>query len=412
MRSFLIRPLCLLAWCASPVMANESFISPGVGDEEAADSIDATLERRDVLDYDPSRPSLIPPFFDKFRAWREEMHKKIRLETVYAYDALAQGYSGSQDNLGASSGEVSFSARWLLFGQKYDRPFYLSFRLRDRHAYSDHAPSEISSATGLLWKTVDGFSDAGFQIPNFYFSQELADGRLTLRYGQYSIDHFFDKHDLRSAKRYFLNYAFSNNPAVAFPGFGAGFIAQWKDAGGWDITVGASNIQGTAADEKVNLSLSSSALFYSAQGGYDFKGIANRNARVQLMGWETRSNGEERLPEGRGVSLVMEHKGVSERDQFVARYAFSDGEAAEVDQLFMLGWGREINKYDHLGVGLGLGRSSIDSRTWQGVGEIYYRWQATKELMITPDLQIILGEGLDDGSSFQIVAGLRAGITF
>lgn len=412
MRYCLILLPSLLAWFSFPVMATESFISPGVEQKEAADSIDSTLERRNALDYDPSRPSLIPPFFDKFRARREEIKKKIRLETVYSYDALGQGYANSNGTLGASSGEVSFSARWLLFGQKYNRPFYLSFRLRDRHAYSDHAPSEISSTAGLLWKTVDGFSDAGFQVPNFYFSQELADARLTLRYGQYSIDYFFDKHDLRSAKRYFLNYAFSNNPAVAFPGFGAGIIAQWKDEGNWDIAIGASNIQGTDPTKKVNLSLDSSALFYSVQGGYGFKGIANQNARVQLMGWETRSNGEERLSEGRGVSLVLEQKGVSERDHFVARYAFSDGDATDVDQLFMLGWGREIKKYDHLGIGLGLGRSALDSSAWQGVGEIYYRWQATKELMITPDLQIILGEGLGDGSSFQVVAGVRAGITF
>lgn len=412
MRYCLILLPSLLAWFSFPVMATESFISPGVEQKEAADSIDSTLERRNALDYDPSRPSLIPPFFDKFRARREEIKKKIRLETVYSYDALGQGYANSNGTLGASSGEVSFSSRWLLFGQKYNRPFYLSFRLRDRHSYSDHAPSEISSTAGLLWKTVDGFSDAGFQVPNFYFSQELADARLTLRYGQYSIDYFFDKHDLRSAKRYFLNYAFSNNPAVAFPGFGAGIIAQWKDEGNWDIAIGASNIQGTDPTKKVNLSLDSSALFYSVQGGYGFKGIANQNARVQLMGWETRSNGEERLSEGRGVSLVLEQKGVSERDHFVARYAFSDGDATDVDQLFMLGWGREIKKYDHLGIGLGLGRSALDSSAWQGVGEIYYRWQATKELMITPDLQIILGEGLGDGSSFQVVAGVRAGITF
>lgn len=412
MRYCLILLPSLLAWFSFPVMATESLISPGVEQKEAADSIDSTLERRDALDYDPSRPSLIPPFFEKFRARREEMQKKFRLETVYSYDVLGQGYANSKGTLGASSGEVSFSARWLLFGQKYKRPFYLSFRLRDRHAYSDHAPSEISSRAGLLWKTVDGFSDAGFQVPNFYFSQELADARLTLRYGQYSIDYFFDKHNLRSAKRYFLNYAFSNNPAVAFPGFGAGIIAQWKDAGNWDIAIGASNIQGTDPTKKVNLTLDSSALFYSVQGGYGFKGIANQNARVQLMGWETRSNGQERLSEGRGVSLVLEQKGVSERDHFVARYAFSDGDATDVDQLFMLGWGREIKKYDHLGIGLGLGRSALDSSTWQGVGEIYYRWQATKELMITPDLQIILGEGLGDGSSFQVVAGVRAGITF
>lgn len=414
MRSSLIRLLCLLAWCASTVMANESFISPGVKNKEAADSIDATLERRDALDYDPSRLSLIPPFFDKFRAWREEMHKRVRLETIYSYDMLAQGYADTESSLGASSGDATFSARWLMFGHKSHRPVYFSLRMRHRHAYSDLAPSEISSNTSLLWGTVNGFTNAGFQVPDFNISQELADGRLTLRYGQFSVDSFFDTHSLRSAKRYFLNKAFSDNPTIGFPGYGAGFTLQWKSEGSWDLSLGGSNMQGTDESKQVSLrlNLDSSALFYTIQGGYNFKGLGEGDARIQLMAWQNQDNNENELPDGSGASLTLEHEGASTGERFVARYAFSEGDATTVNQLFMLGWGREINKYDHLGAGLGLGQSAIDSGTWQGVGEIYYRWQATKELMITPDLQIILGKGLDDGSSFHIVAGLRAGITF
>ena len=46
------------------------------------------------------------------------------------------------------------------------------------------------------------------------------------------------------------------------------------------------------------------------------------------------------------------------------------------------------------------------------MAEAYYRWQVTKELLITPDLQIIAGKGTDDGDDFQIVVGLRGGFTF
>lgn len=81
-----------------------------------------------------------------------------------------------------------------------------------------------------------------------------------------------------------------------------------------------------------------------------------------------------------------------------------------LDQLFMFGWGREIKKYDHFGLGFGTGRSSLGNSRWQGLAEVYYRWQVTKELMLTPDLQIIVGEGLEGGDTLQFVAGLRAGI--
>ena len=412
MRYFILLTIGFITWSIAPAQASESFISSAPVEKEGADSIGTTIERRDALDYDPTRHSLFPDFYNRYRTWREKMKKKLRLETIFSYDMLAQGYVDRDWSVGTSSGDATFGGRWLMFGHKYNRPVYLSFRMRYRHAYGDLAPSELSSQADLLWKTVDGFTDAGFQIPDLYVSQELADGRLTLRYGQLSIDNFFDNHKLRSAKRYFLNQAFSANPSVAFPRYGTGLIVQWQDTGNWDFGIGGSNIQGTDQVEEINLSLTSSALFYTAQGGYNFKGFGNRDARLQLLGWQSQSNEEDELPDGTGVSLTLEQKGVSGGEHFVARYAFSDDDATQVDQLFMLGWGREIRKYDHFGLGFGIGRSVEDSSIWQGVAEIYYRWQVTKEFVVTPDLQIILGEGLEGGEALQIVAGLRGGITF
>ena len=412
MRNFIVSFLCFILCCAAPVLAAESFISAAPAEEETADSIGPSIERRNALGYDPTRHSLLPDFYYRYRSWHEEINKKIGLETLFSYDMLAQGYADRDWSVGAASGDATFSGRWLMFGQKYNRPIHLSFRLRYRSAYGDLAPSQLSSTTGLIWKTVHGFTDAGFQIPNLYVTQVRADGRLTLRYGQFSIDNFFDNHKLRSAKRYFLNEAFSLNPSLAFPSYGAGFTVQWKDTGNWDLAIGGSNIQGTEEDQTISFSLTSSALFYTAQGGYNFAGFGKRDARVQLLGWQSRGNQEDELPDGTGVSLTLEQEGVSSGEHFVARYAFSNGDAATVDQLFVLGWGREIRKYDHLGLGFGLGRSAEESSRWQGLAEIYYRWQVTKELMVTPDLQFIVGEGLEDGDTFQIVAGLRAGITF
>lgn len=395
-----------------PALAVESFISSAPAEKEDADSIGTTIERRDALGYDPTRHSLFPDFYYRYRTWREEINKQIRLQTIFSYDMLAQGYVDRDWSVGASSGDATISGRWLMFGHKYNRPVYLSFRMRHRHAYGDLAPSELSSQADLLWKTVDGFTDAGFQIPELSINQELIDGRLTLRYGQFSIDSFFDNHKLQSAKRFFLNEAFSLNPSISFPSYGTGFTVQWQGTGNWDLAIGGSNMQGTDQTEEINLSLSSSALFFTAQGGYNFKGFGKRSARVQLLGWKGDSNKEDELTDGRGVSLTVEQEGISTGEHFVARYAFSDGDASQVDQLFMLGWGREIRKYDHLGIGFGMGRSVQDSSIWQGVAEIYYRWQVTKEFMVTPDLQIIMGGGLNGGEDIQIVAGLRGGITF
>lgn len=45
--------------------------------------------------------------------------------------------------------------------------------------------------------------------------------------------------------------------------------------------------------------------------------------------------------------------------------------------------------------------------------ETYYRWQITKELVISPDLQLIFGSDPRSGDSkVRVVGGIRLGIIF
>jgi porin len=399
---------------AGSVHGSESSSSPEIAPKEGTDTVEATIERRDSLDYDPTRRTLFPDFYYKYRSWREKLFQKIGLQATLSYDILGQGISESSDQDYGTSGDLTFSARWLLLGEMYNKPVYLSFRTRYRHKYSAQPPSLLGPNNGLLWKTVDGFTDAELQIPDLYLSQELFDSRLTLRYGQYSIDSFVDNHNLRSAKRFFLNQMFSNNPSVPFPSYGAGFALQWQDTRNWDFTFGGSNIQSTDSlnRDEVNFNLGSSALFYATQGGYNFTGLNKRDARAQLMVWNSQENSEHEIPSTRGISLTLEHSGKLQTEHYVGRLAFSEGESVDVDRLAMIGYGREIRGYDNVGVGIGAGRSAVKTSRWQCVTEIYYRWQVAKELVITPDLQMIFGSGVDGEDRIQFVAGIRTGLTF
>ena len=44
--------------------------------------------------------------------------------------------------------------------------------------------------------------------------------------------------------------------------------------------------------------------------------------------------------------------------------------------------------------------------------DLYYKHQIAEELSITPDLQIITGNGVADDNDIRFVAGLRLGLTF
>ncbi len=413
-KTYSVLLFCLLSLRAVPGPCAESFISPAIDQKESQDSVEATIERRDALDYDPTRRSLFPDVYYKVRDWREKVFAKIGLKASLSYDVLGQGIVDQHYSEGATAGDLTLNLNWLLVGEKYTKPIYLSVQIRNRYAYSGISPQELGQLNGLLWKTVEGFNDSGFQVPSFYFSQELLDGRLTLRYGQYGADNFFDTHSLQSAKRYFLNQAFATNPTVAFPSYGTGFALQWRDTRNWDFSFGGSNIQSTNAlgPKEINLSLGSSALFYALQGGINFEGLNKRDARLQCMLWDAQENSENEIPSGRGISLTLEHAGKRATERYIARLTLSEGDATSVDRLMMVGYGREIRKYDHFGVGLGVGRSLRNHSLWQTVTEVYYRWQVTKELIITPDIQAVFGQGLDHGEDFHLVAGIRAGITF
>lgn len=379
--------------------------------EAAPDSIKGVIEQRDELVYDPRRRSLFPEFYYPFRKKQLDWWNRHRVEFTLTYDVLAQAYNDRDVSVNGTAGDFSLSGRWLIAGESFKKPIYLTFRLRDRRAYSEYAPSEIRGQTDLLWGTVNGFTNAGFQVPDLYLDQRLFDDKMALRYGQFSIDNFVDKHALRSAKRFFLNQAFSDNPTVNFPSYGAGLTAYLKPDSRWEFTAGISNIQGVEGEEQVDFRLDSDALFGTVQAAYNFKGIGDRDIRLQVMGWGGDENSVDEYDGGTGMSVTLEHGGRDEHETWVVRYGQNSGEPTNTDTLAFVGYGREIRGFDNLGIGIGSGRSSTTSK-WQTVFETYYRWQVTKELVITPDLQMIFGDDQEGESKVRVVGAIRLGVVF
>ena len=80
--------------------------------------------------------------------------------------------------------------------------------------------------------------------------------------------------------------------------------------------------------------------------------------------------------------------------------------------MFATGFGQTCRDLDLLGAGFGLGQASDSSNEWQAVFEVFYRWQVAAEMHITPDLQLLIGDGFDGGGDLRVVPGIRAQISF
>jgi len=379
--------------------------------QQAETSVEGVIDSRDKRARDPTARAIYPEAYYRIRRLLKRWQEKLGLEVTLSYDVAGQYYTDDLGNESGIAGDASLSGRWLLFGQKFDLPVYLTFQVRRRDALSNMPPSDIGPDTGLFWKTVSGFSDAGFQVPNLYFSQELGKRRVILRYGQFSIDSFFDSHRLRSAKKYFLNYAFADNPAVNFPSFGAGAVLQWNPSRRWELTGGASNIQSVDQKDQVDFGLDSSALFEALQARYRLAYGEDRSAELGVMGWHNASIPTEGLKEEQGISVTLGVDGPTPEEELIFRLALSDGNSTPTDVLMFAGFGKTINSFDQWGIGVAAGRSTESSK-WQVMFETYYRWWVFKELMITPDFQLTLGEHLGRDTRASMVAGLRFGFIF
>jgi porin len=371
------------------------------------DDIAANLDRTDE-----TKSTKDLGFLEDLSKRREEWRERIGLDSSVTYHTLGMAALLGDDVPTAAGGDLTLQGIWEPGKNWRENPLQLRFRLRHRHGFGDTAPSELDEELGSLWGVTDGFSDRGFEVPDFYFRHNFVRSGVDFRYGQMTIDSQLDAHALGGAKQSFLNQAFSSNPAVAFPRFGAGFTLAKEFRNGLDLTFGATNVQGTENGDEVDFEFDSSDLFSAVQLGYHFKACNQRDSRLQLMLWHSDAVRSANQPGGQGASLTFEQELAGDDVRAFARLAWSNGGAAEVDALVSGGIAWRRREDDLLGISAGCGRGSEGGHPIQAVLEFFYRWQPREGLQITPDVQILAGEDFSGSPGLRFIAGIRTGFEF
>ena len=386
---------CLLAGAAGSQAPDEN------------DDVEANLLRAAKSEFLSHAPVLRE--FDEARTrWR----KAIGLEYSVTYYAYAAGIMLGDEPPSGGSGEIALLGTWSPTMRWVENPVSLSFRIRDRRAFGRLAPASLGDEVGTLWGIADGFTDAGFQVPDFFFQHEFSRAGIELRYGQMTLDSQFDSYALSGSKQSFLNQAFASHPGVAFPSYGAGVSLMKTFDNGFGVGVGASNVQGTPGNERVDLKFTSDDLFECARFSYDFKACGTRASRAELLLWHSDALDATKLKQGQGASLTWEQEIDGPELRTFARFSAADGGATKVDLFATGGVGWTVNRNDLCGLALGIGRGDKSGHPVQAVLEGFYRWQPRPGFQVSPDLQILAGEGFDGSPGLRLVLGLRAGILF
>lgn len=367
---------------------------------------------REVAEAEVSDKKSQGDFLSGWSETRENLLERFGLSWTVSYDQVSMAVAGGDGVQTGVSGDFTLQGYWApAYRWSGDRT-QLRFRLRHRHAYFGTPASALSGEVGALWGLVDGFTNGGFEIPDFFLRHNMEDIGLELRYGQMSVDSQFSGHQLGSSKKFFLNQGFSGNPGVAYPRFGAGLTAMQSFDNGLSLGFAVTTVQGTQNGDQVDFEFGSDDLFHALQFRYDYKNAQGLDRRLQLVGWHSSFVEDAQQPEGQGIQLGFEGTLDSEGTLFFCNLSWAGGGATLVDQFVSAGLGRPLRDRDFVGVAAGIGRGSGSDSPIQTVIEGFYRWQPTERLRITPDVQLLIGEDLNGGPGIRAVAGLRLSARF
>ena len=339
---------------------------------------------------------------------------KTGLRLSVDYNALIQAASDSLADDYGSAGEFRATARWRVWGRENGNLGFIDFQIRNRHRYTDMPPSKLGGSIGSLWPTTRGFSDSGWEVTHAYFEQYLFNQRLAFRGGQTRIDNMFDVHALRSQRHFFLNSAFSDNPAVAFPSFGPAGAVLLRPIDAVEIMVGVADADSRQLGEAVGSDLQRDNLFAAVELSVRPKLLEQGDSLLKAMYWHTDPSSGGQTPAGDGVSLLAQHQLLNRSTGFL-RYSYSSSAATIVSHMISTGIGLHPwieKRSDYAGVAFAWGRPTRTGLRDQYVLEAFYRLQITPELELTPDIQLIIHPSLNSQQDVIGVFGARARLNF
>ncbi len=349
---------------------------------------EAKRKHAGIFEHDPI--SLIGSWW---RELDEKLAESIGLDLGLAYTIVYQRATEAQGPRDAAGGDLDFFGTWRLLGDEEEgNEGKIGFFTETRHSYTSIPPAELASSIGSLWKTTDGFDIQAFSLTQLWWEQHLLNDRVIARVGKIDQGNLININRLKSDDLFFLNQAFSGNPALPFPGTGLGaaialvptdllyILASFGDANGNKETAGFD----TFFDDAEYITAVEVGLRPL------FKKIWRGNYRFTF--WHIDEREKAGVPSGKGLALSFDQE-VTQSVMALLRYGYADDGGTEVRHILSGGVGIKDpfgSTDDFLGVGVAWGEPQDRALRDQYVAEAFYRIQVTPNIRLTPGFQLIV----------------------
>jgi len=320
------------------------------------------------------------------------MDEKAGLQFGFSYQLTFQAATSGPGDRSGAEGDLDLSAAWRVIGTKDDDDTgTINVNAQHIHEMGETGPANLSGDIGAIWATSDGWGyNQDFVVDQAYFEQYFLDGNAMVVVGKIDTTNYVNTNRFADDSVYFMNTAFSANPALLYPDnglgiVGAGHITKLVYLGG---CIADANGQATMSGFD---SIGYGDFFYAVEAGLTPTINGLGDGAYRFTGWYSQDAEKLNLPEDYGFAISCDQQLGNGVSPFL-RYAWSDGAATGVRNIAAVGaciegcFGR---KDDVFGLGVSWGDSPIEAYSDQVAGEVFYRLQVTAAVQFTLGGQVI-----------------------
>ena len=407
-KQILICLLIVLLSLAVTVRAEETTPESNVKARFSTDEV----ENRITLDRE-ANPLYESRLLAPLRSWRDGVAEKTGFNWSIDYSALFMGVNDSPGEGSASGGMVRFFGFWDLVNRGGPNKGSLNWKVEHRHKYSDIPPSALGFESGYAGIFEPPFSDQGSRLTNLYWKQYFANDKWAAVAGFLDPTDFVDVYLMASPWTGFNNFVFSTGSAAmdlpndaALGAAAGGMVAKnvYLQAG-----IADANSDPTDPFDGFDSVASDSDFFKWVEIGITpgQDKIYFDNMHVTFWHIDERTNG---TPDGWGLNASWQ-KWIGDKWLPFIRGGYTDDSGSLLERSLSVGVGYQpVPMRGVVGLGFNWGKPnqiSFAGADDQYTTELFWRYQLTRELAVTPSLQYIKDPALNPEEDNLWVFGLR-----
>ena len=355
-----------------------------------------------------------------YREWKERFRERTGIS--YTLDYTTAGLFPSNTISGDdrfTSGAVRFYGQWELVGRGTPNTGTFVWKVENRHGYSDKPVSAAAGDVGLAGAMLSSLSDAGNRLTNFYWKQNLRDGRLEIIGGMLDVTDWTDVYALASPWTGFSNFAFgTGGAAMALPDDAAlGVFVNGMITDNLYFVTGFADANADSTDPLEGFdTIGDGEFFKTLEIGWVTSQDRFYLDNTHVTLWHIDEREDAGVPDGWGVNFSYS-RSIGEKWMPFFRAGYSQDGGTILQKSVSAGFAHHFGAGDSL-LGFGINWGQPNETTYgsglsdQYTAELFTRLQVTENIQITPGIQYIKNPALNPTEDHSVVLGLRVRFVF